>query len=59
MLRRKACPKSFRISNQPHNKESLKFEARWTSTSKAASLEWIRIAIIEDEKSVKPLLINH
>ena len=41
-------PKTFRISNQPHarNKE---FSARWTSASKSASIEWMKITLKEDQ----------
>ena len=48
-------PKTFKISNQPHLKNN-QFSARWTEASKAASIEWMKIALENDTKKEKELL---
>merc|ERR1712105_66002 len=43
-------PKSFRIANQPQDKKPAKFQVKWTSASKSASIEWMKLAIEADSK---------
>ena len=48
-------PKTFKISNQPHlNNEQ--FSTRWTAASKIASIEWMKIALENDQNKEKDLL---
>ena len=53
-VKAKVIPQSFRIRNHPQNKNS-KFNDKWTSAAKTASLQWIKMVIQDEQTFVKSI----
>ena len=50
-------PNSFKIKNQPHENSSSFTQTRWTSASRTASLQWMKI-VIQEEKNQLHTIFN-
>ena len=48
-------PSSFKIHNQPRPDTSSSSQTRWSSASKSASIQWMKIVIKEEQTRLKTL----